>query len=393
MPADTLTPPAPPAAPAAPAPSPAPAPAPSPTPAPSPAPVENPYADIDAAVARVDAAPPSTHGKPPPPKAGTPPKPAAPAKSDASTPPKPAVVPKELRAELDRVKGELKAKSDAATALEAKIADFEKKGKDTEVLASRLATLEKDIETLRAENRALKQETSPEFKKKYDEPFNRLADRAKLVVEKIPVTDEAGNTRAATWEEFSRLYKSDEFSATREAKQLFGEDGAMVVMRYYHELHRLDDDRIVALNEEKSQWKQKEEAEKARQLQDREEISRVWKQTNAQLAESVDDYHDSPDDKELSEARQKALAIFDTPAKTFKEKIVKDAHNRQRVAAFVPMKIKIARLTKERDDLKAELEGLKEKPPGKTGRAGGAPAAAPSEDFETGLRKAMEGVS
>lgn len=386
---EVLTPPAPvtPAAPAAPASTPASTPSAPAAPATSSTPAaseENPYAELDATVKRVDTPPQSTKGKDAPPKTGT----TAPSKPTATPPEKTTAVPKELRAELDRVKTELKNKEGAYATLEAKIADYERKGKDTTALTERLSTLEKQIETKDSEIRALKQEASPEFKKKYDEPFNRLAERAKSVVQKIQVTDEAaGTVRPATWGEFSQIYSLDEFSALRQAKETFGEDGAQVAMSYYRELHRLDDDRQVALAEEKEQWKERETAEQANQIKTREEIARLWLETNASLAEKVDDYHDSPDDKELVDARNRALAIFDAQPKTFKEKLVKDAHNRQRVAAFAPMKILISRLTKERDDLKTELESMKEKPPGKTSRAGGTAAAPAEDDFETGLRK------
>ena len=381
-------------APAAPAPSPAPSPEtekvltaaipPAPGPAGPPAGDDNPYAEIDAAFKKHDIPPPETRGKDQPAKPGE--KPAAPAPA-----PKPAPMPKELRAELDRVKGELKTRTEAVAAMEAKIAEYEAKGKDTSVLTERLTALEKQMEDKDAEIRALKQEASPEFKKKWDEPFNRLADRAKSVVEKIVVEDpDTGTARQATWGEFSKVYALDEFTALRESKRMFGEDGAQIAMGYYRQLHELDDARRVALDEEKKQWKEKDAAEQAKHIQGREEIQKMWKKINSELAEKIDDYHDSPEDKELTEARTKALALYDAPVKNLREKVVKDAHNRQRVAAFAVHKLKLARQEKEIADLKAELDGLKEKSPGPTKRAGGAPTAKPEEDFESGLRKHMQ---
>lgn len=392
MPAEAIAEPKPaPAAPAAPPPAPdrPPAspglipPAPGPT-GPSPG-DENPYAEIDAAFKKHDIPPPETRGKDQPPKPTDKPTaaPAAPA-------PKPVPMPKELRAELDRVKGELKAKTEAVAAMEAKIAEAEAKGKDTSVLTERLAALEKQMEDKDAEIRALKQEASPEFKKKWDEPFNRLADRAKGVVEKIVVEDpDTGTARQATWGEFTKIYGLDEFTALRESKRMFGEDGAQIAMGYYRQLHELDDARRVALDEEKKQWKEKDAAEQAKQIQGREEIQKMWKKINTELAEKIEDYHDSPEDKELTETRAKAYAAYDAPVKSLREKVVKDAHNRQRVAAFAVQKLIIARKDKEIADLKAELDGIKEKAPGATRRAGGTPSIKPEEDFETGLRKAV----
>lgn len=348
----------------------------------------NPYAEIEESIKKLDAKPATTQGK------QTPPKPGTPAKPEGGKPP---VVPKSVReqweAETNRLKGELKNLQEAKSSLEAKITDAEKRGKDTEALVERLGNLEKEKESLHAEIRSLKQEKSPEFIKKYDEPFNRAAERARKVVEKIQVLDPGtGNARYATWGEFSKIYQLDPYTALQQFKQTFGEDGAQIAMGYFNDLHRLDDERDTALQQEREQAKTKQAEEQAKQIQSREQINAFWKKTNEELAEKFDDYHDSPDDQELVDARKKALAIFDAPAKTLKEKIIKDAHNRQKVGASVVLKIRLARMQKERDDLKAELDGLKEKPPGAPRRPGGTSTVTTEEDFETGLRKHMAGV-
>ena len=402
MPADAILEPKP----AAPAVTPSPAPAPSPaaggTPAAAPVSTggpaagdDNPYAEIDSVFTKAGYPEAPKPKETPTPKDAPPPKdgkaPAAPAKPLPTAQDKAPGVPKELRAELDRVKIELKTKSESYAALEAKIADYEKRGKDTDVLRERLTTLEQQMEAKDAEMRAIKQEASPEFKKKYDDPFNRLAERAKSVVEQIQIEDaDTGATRQATWAEFTKLYNQGEFIATKEAKRLFGEDGAAVAMRYYTELHRLDDDRRIALDEEKKQWKEKDTAEQAKRVQSQQQIDEFWTKANAELQEKVEDYHDSPDDKELGEVRQKALAAFDAQPKDLKSRIIKDAHNRQRVAAFPVLKMRLDRLTKENADLKAELEGLRENPPGKGAKPGGAGGAKPEESFEDYIRKSVQ---
>jgi hypothetical protein len=326
----------------------------------------------------------------PPPKETPKPASASPTKPIPTAADKAPGVPKELRAELDRVKGELKAKTDAQTALEAKIADFERRGKDTSALTERLTTLEKQMEAKDAELRALKQEASPAFKAKYDVPFNRMADRAKSVVEQIQVEDtETGTTRTATWGEFTKIYGLSEFIATKEAKRLFGDDGGQIAMGYYRQLHELDDTRKVALDEERTQWKQKDEQERAQRVQSEEQIHAFWNKANQELAEKYEDYHDSPDDKELADARSKALSIYDAQPKTLKDRIIKDAHNRQRVAAVPVLKLKLARAEKALAEVKAELDGYKEKPPGPGSRPGGTPNAAAEESFENYIRKSV----
>lgn len=350
---------------------------------------DNPYAELDVAFTRHGIPPePSKDDKAAPKPAGKPADKAAPA---PSTPPKGPPMPKELRTELERVKGELKTKTEAFTALETKIAEYEAKGKDVSALTARLSALEKQMEEKDSQIRALKQEASPEFKKKWDEPFSRLAARAQGVVEKIVIEDsETGTTRNATWGEFTKVYGLDEFTALRESKRIFGDDGAQIAMGYYRQLHELDDARRIALDEERKQWKEKDAADQAKQIQSREEIQKAWRKINDELTEKQQDYSDNPEDKELVEARAKAYALYDAPVKSLRDRMLKDAHNRQRVAAFPVLKIKLARVEQERDDLKAELDGLREKPPGGTKRSGGTPAVKPEEDFETGLRRHMQ---
>src|SRR5207253_11258826 len=101
--------------------------------------------------------------------------------------PKKPCAPAELRTELERVKGELKPKTESLSSLESKIADYEKRGKDTEALVKRHADLERSIANKDAEIRALKHEASPEFKQKYDLPYNQRAEDAKQEIETLQV--------------------------------------------------------------------------------------------------------------------------------------------------------------------------------------------------------------
>lgn len=381
--------PAPPAAPT-PAPSPAPPPSPTPSPPPAPTPDENPFAEIDAIVAAADKPRAATGDKPPSPApAPSPPAaPAAPAKPAAK--PGGARDPKELRQELETVKAELETRTKSYGELERKLKDFEARGKDTTALVERMTALEKQMADKDAEIRSLKQEASPEFKEKYDKPFNRLAAKAESVIDKMQVEEEAtGVIRKATWGEFSKIYYMDEFTATREAKKLFGDDGGAIAMRYYGELHRLDDERSAALADERAQAQAKAQEEDGKRVQAQEKINETWTKVNKELSETVEDYRDPPEDTELSQARQQGYAVYDAPPKTLQQKIVKDAHIRQRVAAFGPNRLTILRQKREIEDLKAQLEELKNPQPGKGKRPGGTTEVQGDESWEQGLRKHM----
>lgn len=373
------TPPAP-----APAPAPAAAPAPSaapPAPGPTPPPEENPFAEIDAILQKVDAAPKQTVGK------GKEPKPefkapAAPAK------PQPSKEPADLRKELQRLQGELETRNKTYAELEAKIKDFESKGKDTQLLTERLAAMEKTIAEKDATLRALRQEESPEFKKQYDAPFDDAAEEAKAFVEHLDVENaETGEVRKATWEDFKDIWITNKTSpqkAIAKAKELFG-DAAQVVVTHLMELNRLDSRRNKALKAERENAAARAKEEESKAVQRREQINATWATVNKELSERVDDYHDAPDDAEASAARNKGLAIIDAEPATLRERIVRDAHVRQRAAAFGPLKLKVARLEAEIAALKAKL-GEEEEVPGKPARPSSGGAPAPEKSWEEQAR-------
>lgn len=364
---------APPAAPAKPA-TPAPAPpAPAAAPSPSTSGMDDPIRAFDKQLTEAfdkaaplakkpDAAPKSTETPKAPeaPKTPEPPKQVLPVKQ-----------PKELRAELDRVTGELTAKSKQITDMEAKIKEFEAKGKDTTTLTDRLSTLEKQLEDIRAENRALKQETSPEFKQKYDLPFQKAAAYAKRVIEQLSVTNpDTGESRPAKVEDFIEVYNLPYNKAIARAKELFG-DGYQLVINHMTELQRLEYEKNLALEEEKSQWKQREDAERSKHIQQQEEIVKISQKVRQELADSVDDYHDDPTDKEAAKAREDAYALFDSKTDTIQQRIIKNNHIRHRFAAFGPMKLKILRLERQLAEKDAELKTYQNEPPDPSRRRGG----------------------
>jgi hypothetical protein len=379
-----------PAAPAAPVPAPPATPVASPTPppapaagAPPPAPSagdDSPFAAIDTKIKEFDAPRPTTAGKPEASKA--PAAPAAPAK------PAPSQGPKELRAELDRLNGELGAKTRAYNELEAKIAEFEKRGKDTTVLTDRLSSMERALADKESEIRMFKQEASPEFKEKFDKPFNEAAEYARSVVEQLTVLNEDETTRQAKWDDFVEIYSLPYNKAFAVARERFG-DAAQLVINHMTELHRLQHTRTNALQEERSKAAERTKKEDADRVAETERINSAWATVNRDLAEKVDGYKDTPEDKELSDLRQQGYQIFDSETKTLQQRIIKNAHIRQRVAAYGPNQLQIKRLASKVDELTKELEKYKATPePSK--RTGGkeAPSAA-GGDWESEARKAL----
>jgi uncharacterized small protein (DUF1192 family) len=340
-----------------------------------------------------DAAPKPEGGKEPP-AAPAPPSPKAGEKPPEPTPAKPAGevqrTPKELRAELERTKGELKTIADAKTALEAKISQYESKGKDTDALRARLDARDKEFEKLQGELRALKQEASPEFKEKYDKPFERAARFAENMLKGITKVDA---TAADFDKDFVPLYRMPYNAAYGRARELFGEEAAPAVMEQVRELQKLDFARREAFEEEKKGWAEKQKEEEGRIVQQREQFADAWKRVNEDLQNTVAEYKDPADDKELSALRQQGIQIFDAPTKTPRELLWKNAHIRQRTAAYGPNQLTIKRQQATIATLREEIERLKGGQPNPDPKRVAGGAAPPAEKtWEQQMREEMARV-
>ncbi len=400
--APTAAPGAPPApAPTAPTPAPSPAPASAAPPAPEPSPSggDDPFAALDAKFAAADKPASSTKGKEPEAK----PKPGAAPAAKPADPAKPA--PKAaadnfatLRQAKEAAEKELASTRTNLTALEAKLKDHDEKGRDTTALLGQIETIRKEKEAIQAELRMLKKESSPEFKEKYDAPFDRAAEFAQNVVNGLEKTD----GQPGTWDDFVGIYGIAKQSLNRaiaEARAKYG-DNAQLVIQQLTDLHRLDFEREKARTREREEWqtRTKEDEGKAAEQRTREETQRreqeerfksAFQKLNEDLETSVDGYKFAPDDKELSTARSEGLAVLDAKPRDHKEFLVKQAHIRQRTAAYLPNQILIARLKSEVAKLKTELEGKNPSPPAGGRRAGGDNNAKPEKSWEQEAREAI----
>lgn len=371
----------------------APPPAPTATPPPPTPSADDDFAALSAAI--------KTAGQPQPPKKDEKPKPA----TDKPIPDKPEKGSwSEFKANYEKMKADLeltnKGKADLESKLQKQIADYEARGKDTSALTERLDNLQKEMDRIQAENRALKQETDPTFKKQWDAPFEREANRAERDMEGINVlaqkvdkdTGEVSTevVRAATYkDDFVRLYRLPRAAALTEARKMFG-DQAEIVTDHLKTLWRLDDERTAALNEQREQWKTKAAEEESNRVKNQEVIAKAQERVRRELGDAIEEYHDPADDKELNEARLKGYAIFDAKPKSVDQAIVKHEHVRHRVAAYEPLRLKLIRANARIAELEAKVKDKVEPTPGAIKKPGGAPEKIDSsDDFETGLRKHM----
>ncbi len=289
-----------------------------------------------------------------------------------------SMAPKELRERVKTLNQENQNFAGKIKSYEDKIKELDAKGIDTTAMTARLTAIEQERDKALAELRAAKQEASPEFKEKFDKPFNSAAERARKNIVELSVTDAEGNQRPATWADFTALYSLPIGKAIEQANAMFG-GAAQFVLQQREKLQDLDTARATALEEEKAQFKERSAKEIAEQAVKRQGVGKLWEDTNKRLSETNDDYKVDATDSEAADARKHALAVFDGQINAadnddfVKQKVLKDAHIRQKVGAYAVQKVQIARLKSEKEALQAQIDELKGAGPGKTIRPGGAP--------------------
>lgn len=285
--------------------------------------------------------------------------------------------PKVLRENLQKALGDLEARDKELSTLRTQLKELESKGGDTAALSEQMAAKDKEIESLRGELSMVKQEASPEFKAKWDEPFNQAAEFSKHVIEQLVVTDEATQQpRQATWEDFTALYRLPLSKAQAKAVEMFG-DAAGTVIQEMRDLQKLDYQRSIALQKEKAGWAEKAKADQARKAQEGEAAKAMWATVNKAIADKNPElYQDDPADAEANELRKQGYALVDSGYQgrrqmTLQQRVVFDANMRHRAATQPVALLKVQRLTKENAALKAQIEELKGKGPGPGKPSGG----------------------
>jgi hypothetical protein len=314
--------------------------------------------------------------------------------------------PKELRERVKVLRGENQTLAGKIADYERRIASLDKSGQDTSALTSRLQALEKERDDHAATIRALKQEASPEFKAKYEVPFQRMADRAKREVEGLsvvvtpadPETGTPAQTRAATWGDFTELYALPTGKAIERAKTLFGE-ASQYVIGLREKLTDLQATRDTALEDERKNFKERNDRETAERATQGEKIKGYFNETTERLTNSNDDYKVDPTDTEAVDARTHALNIYDTPIKvtdetTGKAEVARRAHIRLKIGAYPVMKLRLERANEKIANLEALLAEQKGGGPGNVRRPGGETPAAGGEpdSVEAWMREAKQAV-
>lgn len=280
---------------------------------------------------------------------------------------------KGLREHAEKTAKELKDAREKLTAHEAKIAEFEGRSKETTTLAEQLAAVQKERDEARAEARGLKEEMSPDFVERYQKPFNDSADEAKRFIEQVPVQNEDGTTRKASWErDFASIYALPEVEAAERAEVMFGKHAGRVMARY-DELHRLSNIAYKAKEAEKANWKATETQRAAQAVQQREATNAAVSQAEKALSTKFAQwYGDDPSDPDGNALVKDMSAKMDQAPKTLSEHAAKQARIKLNTVNFPRVVHKLNKANERIAELEAKLAAKGEGEPGKTKRTAGA---------------------
>lgn len=160
----------------------------------------------------------------------------------------------QLREKLETATREVESYKKRISELEARVADT-KPSEEVQAVTKRLAEIEKQRDEALSEVAMYKQEATPEFKKQWEEPFNREYKRALGLVKQLPVADPNGQQRAGTEQDLAGIYHLPFAEANAKARELFG-DFATNIMTHYTNLHGLNSDYQEALDGERKRWKE-----------------------------------------------------------------------------------------------------------------------------------------
>lgn len=301
--------------------------------------------------------------------------------------------PRELRAELDRHKTELKTLAEGKTALERKIVEYEARGKDTTALAEKLSALQKERDELKGQLSASRFETSEPFKRTYETPFNQAVEVLKQEIGGWQIVDASGDpTRVASFRDFKSVYSMERPDAKASATRLFGDD-ASNVMSAYDQLHRMENTMNIALETERKNWQVTQTESESKRITEREAFRTLADRIEKDLAEANPDwYGERPADKQHNELRAEGYRIVNLRPQKQEEAAIWWADVKHRAANFAPAQRQIALLKSENEALKAKLNGRKESEPGAGRRPTETVQGEPDKDWRSELREQVPAV-
>lgn len=276
-----------------------------------------------------------------------------------------------------------------ADKLEARIKELEAvtgKTPQTAELEKQLATLNKKAEDYETRLRFADYRQSDEYKEKYERPIDTAIEKAHKFMEELRVEETNGDTgevtqRAATAQDFNRLYHLDRADAREAAKKMFGDD-ANEVLGYRAKVRELSEAAGEAIEKYKKEGKDLETQRTLKSKQELEGTAQMWRDVNEDLGKKYPQWFKPVEgDDEGNKALEKGYALVDSALgenrqkMTIQERIIADAHIRNRAAGFTRLAMVNKKLTTEIAELKKTIEKVRGSSPGGKPAAGGGEGA------------------
>jgi len=285
--------------------------------------------------------------------------------------------PKALREQLAKVNKERDELSKSIPELKAKIAEFESKDKNTSALTEQLAKEQAEKEQLNATIRMLKKEVSPDFKQKWDKPFEAAVGYAQRIVPELIVLGEKDpesgqqitQDRPAVWSDFTALYSMPINKAISLSKKMFG-DASSIVEHHLTKLKDLQFQRDTALEEEKAGWKANETREIAEQAQQRERWQKASEKTRTELINAHPElYDEDPNDPEGNELLRLGRQYMTEVPKTEDQAVRMYERNKLNAEAAPRLAHRLEKANARIAELEAQVAEFKASGPGTTRRS------------------------
>lgn len=275
-------------------------------------------------------------------------------------------------------------------------------------LAEKLAGIEKAHAALQEEVKFYNYERSSDYKTNYEKPYHDAIARAhrdmgELIAYEEDRSQPADETtgkypvkeRKATPQDFDEVYSQPLGLAARLAAKKFGTEAAAIVLQHRKDIRQLGEKAVAALQEWKDKGAQREKDNATQNVQITERRNGLWAQVNKDIQEKDKDiFGERADDKGWNDALAKGSAMADNyfsdrSAMPMEQKVVFDAHVRNRVAAFPALVYRMRQLEAELAKRDSDLATLKGSAPGKPGVEQVTPPAEDSDGAMAAFDKTM----
>lgn len=256
-------------------------------------------------------------------------------------------------------------------------------GGDTAALTAKIEAQEAEVKRLSGELAARDYSQHPDYKEKFEKPFNNAAEYAKRVVSTLQVVtgkdaNEQPILRNADWKnDFASLYSQPRNVASQRAREMFGQD-AGTVMTEYDNLHRLEAQGEQARADWSTGHEERTKASRAEEITRQQNLEKAFKLAQDDIRSANPKmFGGDPDDKEGKDMFDKAFSMVqrafssERASMAPQEVVALDANIALRAADHVRLeRVVIPDLLQKIADLEARVKGEEESTAGRTRKGG-----------------------